>query len=579
MCGFVGFCSHHPLGQRAPALQRDVQAALDTLAHRGPDADGVRSGSLSVLGHRRLSIVGLGAPGAQPVLERGRGLVFNGEIYPFRELARQLLGDREGRYVSDTQVLFAMLGEMGVAALPHLEGMFSFAYVDEAARTLMLVRDRFGIKPLFYRQTADGIAFASEVRALRVLDPGIVPDSAVLQAYLLSGNYPAGQGNSFFDAVHQVEPGHAVIVDLQSGKLTQHRYFDPLHEAQQSAPHTAASVEQVLSETAALVGVADVPMCFSLSGGVDSTLSLALMLDAVRGTGADVHAITCASRDDRNSELAAAQQSASRLGVQLHVCQEPGYGSVDAARDALTALTGALEAPVRSPGVMMQDQVYATAHQLGFKVIIDGEGADDVLGAYYGNISATLADILRERGPLEFLRNVAALADGAGMAPLRLAAKTVLAAVRRMGGDDQLSSRQQAVIALLWNNSLPTLMHWGDRLSMRHSIEARPFYLSRTFYAWSMMQRSAQVLQNGFNKYPLRQVLASRYRLDHIAWQARKLGYSSGTAAFDDLRQEMDGHRGWQDFEAAATGKGAAPAAPLFRRIGAFTFARHYGVV
>lgn len=579
MCGFNGAMQLYDTQKTTAQLAAQVSKVLITIEHRGPDDSHVVEHDRYVLGHVRLSIIGLGAEGRQPVVDDdGSALVFNGEIYNFKELAARYGVAGGSSATSDTQVLYALLRAHGERIVRELDGMFAFVYRERSGR-ILLARDRFGIKPLFYAVRNGLLLVASELRALPSV--ALKPDHDVLRDYVRTGFYPTGANATFFIDVKQVESGTVVTylpnstVAVEESFVTRADLGDP--------PRPAAELEKVLELIRNKISVSDVPICFSLSGGVDSTLGLTTFAQWYGRGGTEIHAITCQPFTSEFSEVGLATATAAKLGVRLHVCSPPSMATESDALAQLQRLTDVLEAPVRSVGVFMQEAVYQHARQLGFKVIIDGEGADDLMGAYYGNLTSTLGQICRESGVAAAAREARQLAARSGLSWSRLLAKTALQTLRKrtsLGGPaDCWSMRVAEINDLVGRSSLPTLVHWGDRLSMRYSIEARPFYLFQEFRDWSNQLPATSALQSGYNKWPLRKSLAQRHNLGVVAYNARKLGYHTAHDIYQNLATQAVNDRSWNAFlDEAFQGAPAKDAARTsFRTLGAYIFLQAYG--
>ncbi len=579
MCGFVGVLPLQKSQKTTQQASTDVHKALNAIKHRGPDDFHVVEHDRYVLGHVRLSIIGLGSEGHQPVVDdAGAVLVFNGEIYNYKELATRYGVAGGSNATSDTQVLFALLRAYGKRIVSELDGMFAFVYRDSVGR-IFLVRDRFGIKPLFYAVRNGVLIVASELRAL----PGVPlhPDHDVLRNYIRTGFYPTGSNKTFFADVMQVEAGTVVSWVPDSTVADHVSYLTAMDLGE--PPPTVADLETVLEGIRGKISESDVPICFSLSGGVDSTLGLATFAQWSGRGSEEIHAITCRPFSHELSEVEAATATAAKLGVRLHVCAPPYLASDTEALAHLHRLTNILEAPVRSAGVFMQESVYRHARDLGFKVIIDGEGADDLMGAYYGNLASTLAQISKEDGMVAAFLEAQKFAARCGLPWTRLLVRTAMVNVYKqmtMGGTaNGLSMRIAEINDLIARSSLPTLVHWGDRLSMRYSVEARPFYLFQEFREWSNGLPAAEALKDGYNKWPLRKALAQRKDFDAIAFNTRKFGYSTTSEVFSGLALRASENKSWKAFlDETFSGPLANNAARTsFRALGAYIFLQVYG--
>src|SRR5579859_1951080 len=274
MCGISGIVSkqHH---ESLPAIIRRVN---DAMSHRGPDADGFFVEEGVALGHRRLSIIDLSSAANQPFKDHsGRYMmVFNGEIYNYAEIKQQL---PEYAFVttSDTEAVIAAYAKWGPACLEKFRGMFALAIWDREEQSLFMARDRLGVKPLYYYKTADGLLFASEIRAL--LASGLVPrklDRSALIDYL---KYQAlASPHTIIEGVCQLKAGAWQL--YKDGKLKEHIYWDltkvgrPIEE--HSGPAIQKRIRDFLYQSVERRLISDVPLGAFLSGGIDSSLVVAI---------------------------------------------------------------------------------------------------------------------------------------------------------------------------------------------------------------------------------------------------------------------------------------------------------------
>jgi asparagine synthase (glutamine-hydrolysing) len=276
MCGIAGrfnFRTGRPVDRAA------VEGMCDLIAHRGPDEAGVFVDGAVGLGHRRLSIIDLTPTGCQPMVAANRRatIVFNGEIYNFSELRRDLESrDWQFRGRSDTEILLAAYMEFGIDCLARLRGMFAFAIWDAADQSLFIARDRVGKKPLHYRLDSDGIAFASEAKAF-FAEPSFnaSPNLEAISHYLTYQYVPSP--HSAFEGVHKLPPGS--YLRIHKGEVTVERYWRLRYEPKQQIDEQEAERELLdrLREAVRIRMISDVPLGAFLSGGVDSSCVVALM--------------------------------------------------------------------------------------------------------------------------------------------------------------------------------------------------------------------------------------------------------------------------------------------------------------
>jgi asparagine synthase (glutamine-hydrolysing) len=274
MCGIVGVL-HFDSGR--PVDHALLQRMTDVLAHRGPDGRGVHVDGAAGLGHRRLAIIDLSAEASQPMTNEDGTVwvVFNGEIYNFKQLRDELLARGHAfRSRSDTEVLVHLYEEYGDDLVQRLRGMFAFAIWDARRRRLLLARDRFGQKPLYYQQDAGALRFASEVKAM-LEDPEVprAADPEAIDDYLTYGYVP--DPGTAFAGIQKLSPGSLLAVEA-SGRHRLRRYWSlplvPKHEVARTRWSMARVEEELLGlidEAVSLRTVADVPLGALLSGGID----------------------------------------------------------------------------------------------------------------------------------------------------------------------------------------------------------------------------------------------------------------------------------------------------------------------
>jgi asparagine synthase (glutamine-hydrolysing) len=538
VCGIVGIVA-------PPTSSLDVRALIDAttaLRHRGPDDEGYllvdstyrrvaigsgsdtdsrldlppaisfMGGSWSVgFGHRRLSILDLSPSGHQPMASPDGAcwITFNGEIYNFIELRDELL-TRGARFRtgSDTEVLLAAYREWGDAMLPRLVGMFAFAIVDIANRRVVIARDQLGIKPLYYARTPSGFFFfASELKALLKF-PGISRDvdAGELYRYLRFG-FTDGTDGTFFHGIRQLPAAHLLsfpIDRLGDGTLTAYWRIREIRSTDISYGDAAIELQHRLRESVRLHMRSDVPVGACLSGGVDSSMIVRLMRDEL-GPAGDLHTFSYIAADPRVSEAKYVDMMAQRVGARSHlVSPQPD----ELARD-FDDLILTQDQPFDGTSIYAQYRVFQLAHEAGIKVMLDGQGSDELFGGYNTAISAQLAALLSARRILDAARLWRAgdfVSEGARSRILlsalgRLLPTSLAAAImpffgesltpewmstpyflergvqtgRRPQGRGRQALREELVY-FTESLSLPRLLRFEDRNSMRFSIESRvPF--------------------------------------------------------------------------------------------------------
>ncbi|MGB0723544.1 MAG: asparagine synthase (glutamine-hydrolyzing), partial [Gammaproteobacteria bacterium] len=373
MCGITGF-------QRRPgcAPGLDLSAAVRAIRHRGPDAQGERVEGDSGLGHTRLSIIDLSQAGAQPMASPDERylIAFNGEIYNFAELRSDLekKGERFNGH-SDTEVLLRLFMVAGFeACLERLRGMFALAILDRAEDTLYVARDRLGVKPLVYAETGDAFLFGSEIASLFALDPGLsrAVDHQALDLYLSFQYIPSP--HSGFKAVRKLEPAHALVV--RGGRIQRHfRYWDVDLERRTTLSYAEAQEalrEQVLEATRLRL-VSDVPLGAFLSGGVDSSITVAAM---ARLTDQPVKTYSIGFDDPAFDETRYARQAAEFLATDHHEMQV-----TPRAAELLPRIVAHHGEPFADNSALPSYYVSEFARR-SVTVALTGDGPDEVFGGY-----------------------------------------------------------------------------------------------------------------------------------------------------------------------------------------------------
>jgi len=375
MCGIAGRVS------RRGVTAEQIGRMLSRIAHRGPDDEGIHLDGMAGLGHRRLSIIDLGS-GHQPMANEDETIwiVFNGEIYNFVSLRKDLL-ERGHRFRthSDTEVIVHLYEEYGVDCVRHLRGMFAFAIWDAPRKRLFAARDHLGQKPLFYAQRGDELIFASEIKALLALDPGLAElDPQALDEYFTLRVITPPR--TMFRAVRKLPPAHVLCFDPESG-LRISRYWDLEYEPKHrgSDAELVDELEEKLVECLRLHMIADVPVGAFLSGGLDSTLVVALLMKRVLDRPIQTFSGSLGYRDF--DEAPAARLVAEAYGTLHH--ERPISPSLVA---LLPKLVWHLDEP--SDALSVCSYLIAAIAREHVKVVLGGDGGDELFGGYdryYGN--------------------------------------------------------------------------------------------------------------------------------------------------------------------------------------------------
>ncbi len=555
MCGILGWCGGH-----GPADVERFGAALDQLAHRGPDDRGVFDAHGVLLGHRRLSIIDLSGGGHQPMRDPASGavIVFNGEIYNYLELRGRLEAyGHVFRTKSDTEVLLHAYLQWGASGLNKLNGMWSFAVWQPEQRKLFVARDRFGVKPFYFTYRPGSFAFASEPKSLLALFPELrQPDDLAVYKFLAEGLLYT-EGRSFYQGIHTLLPAHYGEYVDQSGQFRTTRYWDYPEAFTSSAQNQRDTIKEFSSlfEDAVRVRTrSDVPVGVTLSGGLDSTAVLAA---TTPNTPGDTACLTSVYGGYERGEAEWATIAAAPYGVVPVEVQAPK----DAWLETLQRIAWHMDGPGYSPAVYPLWHVMREARRRGVLVLLEGQGADEALGGYpqyaviallsmvkhwknvaewkrvahvWGRLCATFTArwvmlwLLREVFPglVSFNRRRA----GAYMTLTDDFKATIEKQLAESSAVHTRPSHLTAepVTRRLWQdhsrNILPGLLHYGDAISMAHGVESRLPFMDFRLVEWMFSSGDTVKILDGETKWVLREYLYSVGQ-GRIAERKDKQGY------------------------------------------------------
>jgi asparagine synthase (glutamine-hydrolysing) len=535
-----------------------VEAMANTMVHRGPDDAGVwvAPDGRVALAHRRLAIIDVSEAGHQPMYGANRRSViaFNGELYNFRELRAEL--EQDGLQFSshsDTEVLLACLRRDGVDALPRLDAMFAFGYYDLDTRSLLLARDIFGEKPLYYVDTPDYFAFASELHALTRLpnfDPAISADA--IASYLSFQYVPAPK--TIYACAHKLLPAHWLRVD-QNGSISSAPYFAFSTSGSEGTGRAlddqADELESILETSLRRRLISDVPLGAFLSGGVDSSTVAAIVR---RKLGVDLKTFSIGFEGHADSEHLDAAAVAAHLGTQ-HRDKVLTTHAVELGRH----LGSVLDEPNGDTSCLPTYLVSQFA-RTEVTVALSGDGGDELFGGY-GRYFVTVDEWLRKRngdpalgwwraGAVYLSSRILVFPDAEleqVFGPMPTALRELLVQLRT-----GIEHDRRPLLNVLRELDARTYMPGAvlakvDRMSMQHSLEVRAPLLGIDVARFAMGLAAGDCYQAGQGKLVLKRV-ASRYL--PAEWMARpKRGFGLPTdlwgakqllPALDDLINSRD---------------------------------------
>ena len=529
MCGFAGIVDfRHNLGP--DALERAIGAMTASLAHRGPDAAGAVVEEGLAFGHRRLSIIDVSETGAQPMQSAcGRYLlVFNGTVYNFRDLRRELAAKGvKLQGTSDTEVLLEAFAREGHLIFDRIDGMFAVALYDRAKRELVLARDRAGEKPLYYSITEAGVVFASELTSIEACPYAFLDISReAVAAYLAFRYVPAP--HTIYGAVQKLEPGTVMRVGSEASPtfrtLARPEYIGPTDPAHLTDTLEATLVQAIKRRLSA----ADVPIGLFLSGGLDSSLVAAL---AARHSEVDFTAFTFAFEGDPQSEAEAAAGIARHLNIPHQVIR----ASDAPIEERLQSLGARLDEPMADRSCLPFEWLCETASQ-SIKVAVGGDGGDELFLGYSRYFpppvspaslkrkhSSFVMEYIKHRLPVVSLETLARTMPGS----MALIEKTV----ETMAKTVECAPKGKELSTMDFHSYLPgAVLAKVDRMSMRHGVEVRTPFLNPDIMALGRSAPMEWLVREGAGKNPLRTLLQRYLPPDLIA--GRKQGFGTPAMVF-----------------------------------------------
>lgn len=552
MCGLVAlFSPSEPIHASVFDVMRD------RLIHRGPDsgatwvADTKRVG----LAHRRLSILDTSHASDQPMVSAdGRlHIVFNGEIYNYVELRGEL--QKEGvvfRTPGDTEVLLAAYERWGEEAISKLNGMFAFAIWDQRRREMFVARDRFGEKPLFVGRAEAGVVIlASEMKAILAHPQMRASASEAALARYGAGRWYEDDALTFFENIERFEPAHAAVFRENGTVARKWRYWTPDYEAVDRGISRRDAVErfaELLDRSVSMRLRSDVPLGSSLSGGLDSSAIVGLLARHRERTSFTQNTFSAVFEDDPTiSEEQQVDEVVRFTGVTSHKVMP----NAESLMKESASLHWHQEEPFLSASIYLQWCVARLAKSANTTVLLDGQGADELLGGYQFWYKSRQLDLLEQnRLPTamwetyQFNRRLKRTARGYVDSQRRFNAKVAytMAELWRMKGNAQYVAPAQyseGVVSpapgnrirrllgeSLQYNVLPMLLRYADRNAMAFSREGRFPFLDYDLVDFCQRMPDDILLKDGWQKWPLRKS-TSGIMPEQIRWRADKVGYAA----------------------------------------------------
>lgn len=529
MCGIAGVLNVHD------AVESDslMEEILHHQRFRGPDCTARKSFHLGsgqlLLGHNRLSIIDLSDAANQPFTdETGQySVVFNGEIYNYLELRNKLIdvGERFATE-SDTEVLLKALKVWGMSAMEQFNGMFAFAFLNRREQKLFLVRDRFGVKPLYYTVTPQSFLFASTCTVLGKF-VGKGPDLRYIARGLSKWFFESDDDISPFVGVNALPPAHYAEVSIVNNEITSRiqKYYDLTEKVREKKEAISGKthnqlIEQlrtIFRESIRLRLRSDVPVGVSLSGGIDSSTVAAF-------ASAEVSGLTGINYGDPANPLTEGPLVV-KLAREFNMNPEFVWSSEEELRTAFWETLDAQESPIYGLSYIAEYMIYKRAHERGIKVMLGGQGGDESFMGYRKYLFYYLQSLLKKRKFAKALQVSGWIAGNAWHQKSHL--KDYSLAIKRYLRDDGIQSNLvlpetnfslnlgnselwQRQITDLMITSLPTQLKSEDRNSMRNSVETRLPFLDYNVVELGMALPPELKINKGYSKWAVRAIAAPR---------------------------------------------------------------------
>lgn len=554
MCGIAGYIGTRTLPQAA------LDTCIDTMRRRGPDYQSWKSwkgpaGRNTYLLHSRLSIIDLDPRSHQPFGRAGHWIAFNGEIYNYLEVKKQLVSEGETFHTSsDTEVLIAAIARHGWDVLDRCEGMWAFAVYRESDGTLTLSRDRFGEKPLYLYRDGTGLYFASEVKAIAaLLGRPLQVNRNHLQRYLVNGYKALYKGKeTFFEGLQELPSGAALSVGAD-GSEHAWRYWNPAPRPDDAMSYEAAvaGARERLIRSVELRLRADVPLAFCMSGGVDSN---ALISIAKRVFDYDVHGFTIVNDDARYEEQDMVELSVKELGVRSTLLPVT-------TRDFLPRLRELVryhDAPVSTITYYAQWMLQEAIAAGGYKISISGTAADEFFTGYYDHHLAYLQEIhgeaaLWERSRASWMEHIQPIVRNPHLrkpdlfvdAPdfrehIFLDAEGFAEYLTEPWAEEFAESRyagtllRNRMLNELFHEAVPVILHEDDLNAMYFSVENRSPFLDRGLFDFCNSIPTRHLIRDGRAKAVLRDAMRG-IAPDAVMQNRRKVGFNAPIHSFLDV--------------------------------------------
>ncbi len=541
MCGIAAIIDNNKLYNHEV-----IGLMTDIIRHRGPDS----SGSVSlcdgrvILGHRRLSILDLSELGKQPMLYNNRYCItYNGEIYNYKELKNELITKGYSfKSNTDTEVIMAAYDFWGKNCLNKFNGMWAFVLVDIIQKKIFVARDRFGVKPLYYRQSSSGtVVFASEIKQFTVL-PDWLPKINGQRAYdYLRWGQSDHTSETMFEGVNQIGAGEALEIKLDDvdscAKLPIYKWYHLSYQYREASHEDNIKIFKEMFFDAVNIRLrSDVSVGSCLSGGLDSSSIVCTVNDILKDSHKQEqqYTVSAASRVKKYDET----EYVDAVLTEREISGLFIYPEFDQLFDSLNEIIWHQDEPFGSTSIFAQWNVFLCASTNDLKVMLDGQGADEQLAGYHAYFAPLFTSLLKKGALSQLINEIRATDKMHGYNMLfalkgifsELLPENVCNLYRKYGTHNEIAPRwinmdklkakphnptvdlgekaysiRQLSIAQLTSSNLQKLLHWEDRDSMAHSIESRLPFLDYRLVEFILGLPDEYKIKNGVTKKILRE--------------------------------------------------------------------------
>jgi asparagine synthase (glutamine-hydrolysing) len=550
VCGIAGIICE----DEKPVDAGLVKRMTDIIAHRGPNSEGFYIDRYIGLGHRRLAIVDLSESANQPMKYVGKNgeyiIVYNGEIYNYVELKEVL---KEEGYLfnthSDTEVILASYDKWGLKCVEKFNGIWAFAIYDKRRNILFLSRDRFGVKPLYYTKIGNKFLFASEIKQFTVV-PGWKAKANEKRVY----DYLAWGGvdhteETLYEGVNQLRGGHNLVYYLDRKKFEIQRWYDLRIEKENISYEDAKeNFRKLVFDAVRLQLRSDVKVGSCLSGGLDSSTIVSVMKQILGDNGV-VETVTACSEYEKFDERKYADEVTAKMGFISHKVFprfEELFKELNGEKNEISRITWYQDGPTGSTSALAQYSVFRKARQENIVVMLDGQGADEILAGYQYYKPVYISSLLRRGKIINYITELKSMGDFKTSMKFALESIGLLIAsrfvqrVRRAllkgkffklsngysGPFIDFSNFTSFSYDMVFKYSLPALLHWEDRDSMAFSIESRVPFLDHRIVEFLFSLPEDYIISNGKTKRILRDAMRGVVP-DKILDRKDKLGFAT----------------------------------------------------